>query len=124
MVIDDVFNAVAPIFIYHKADLCYKKEARAGLKWLKANKEQVKIFFDTNDLNPRSIDKLSVDVFWEAYNTLFKKIVSQETDAEPEVDRWGAYGYRLPTSSFFGDDYGCFPFYMDAESLRQRVREG
>ncbi len=121
--LDEIFDAVAPIFIYHKADLSYKREARTGLKWLKNNRDKVKEFFTDDDLQP-SVDNVSPIPFWKAYDELFVNIVGQETDAKPQVDFWGCKGYRLTDSSFFGNGSGYFPLYLDAAALRQRIREG
>lgn len=120
---DEIFNAVAPIFIYHKADLHFKSEACAGLRWLKTNRSKARELIPEAELKVRSVDQLDPRPFWNAYNKLFEEIVAQITDAKPQIDDWGIRGYRLP-SYFFGEAYGFYPLYLDASALRQRVRAG
>lgn len=116
MTAEELFDAVAPIAIYHRVDLRFKQKAKVGLRKLQA-------------AGIRSAeDRLDELADWAKgeYDRLFVEIVK---DLAPEWswthDRWGARAWKdergLPV--FAGDDHDQFPWYETAALLQERVRE-
>lgn len=123
-----LFSFIAPIHIYHKADLMYKKEAMEGFRNLKKYKKHklVQEYFkdDIDNLSIRSVNKVDYKVFWRVYDKLFKEIVLEwYPSLKPTYDYYGAKCFENENRKVYldGDDYDCFPFYLDYESLNIRL---
>lgn len=110
------FNIVAPIVIYHKADLMYKKEAKKAFKLLKQDEELFALMG-----RPAKLDEIYE---FEPYNTLFRQIVTEvKPDWREFRDQYGARGYRDGDNVciFTGDASNFFPWYVFAEGLIKRL---
>jgi hypothetical protein len=111
------FNIVAPIVIYHKADSCFEKQAKAAFKKLKRDAPLWEIMG-----RPESLDDVCE---YEHYNELFRDIVGEhKPDWEEFRDKYSALGYKDENGAvvFAGDDCGYFPWYETAEVLIHRVQ--
>jgi len=105
------FDLVAPVAIYHHADVEFKSAAKSAL--LKG--KRLGVF-------PKGV-KLDDMKVGERYNELFKSIVQEARPHwEAFFDRWGAQGFRNEDGIVFsGDDMGFFPWFQTAELLLERI---
>jgi hypothetical protein len=126
---EDLFNLVAPIHIFHKADVCFKEEARKAFRILKKvrDHEIVLHYFDegVSVLNERNVIGVDHIVFWKVYNRLFEELVTEYfPEFKSSHDRYGAKCFLFEGKRYLaGDDYDCFPFYADVDSLKQHLQE-
>jgi hypothetical protein len=114
---------VAPIFIYHGADLKYKKEAAAAFRRMK--KEKHPLVAETNKLD--DVDAGNAQIL---YNHAFVQTLIRElpdpSSWEVEIDQYGGYeivrdgdGERI----FGSDGIGCFAYYLDTVAIQERCRD-
>lgn len=137
-----LFNFIAPVAIYHGADLTFEKEAKWALKkmdfycrhenrsvqtrflkWVKVAASQHELRFDEL-LQFRETDQFR-DVV-DVYNELFEEVVMEtQPDWERFRDRYGALGFRDSNGHyvFSGDQVGVFPWYQTAELLLKRLQQ-
>lgn len=113
---EEFFDAVAPIAIYHLADLRFQQKAKIGLRKLKA----------AGKLDPAAkLDDLR-DWAKDKYDELLIEIVE---DLRPnwtwKHDKWGAKTWYDNRSQmvFSGDGNGDFAWFETAELLTDRVEE-
>jgi len=121
-----VFDAIAAIHIYFSTDLLYKKEAQKAFNWIKKNREKVIPYLnDVSVLDCRRLDDADHHVFWRAYNRLFEKeVLSRFPELQPSHDQWGARCFKINEEKILcGDSYDCYPFYLDKESLYERLND-
>ncbi|PLS18851.1 hypothetical protein CVD28_00170 [Bacillus sp. M6-12] len=124
---DDLFNMIAPIHVYQKADLMYEKEAKVAFKKLKEVRENMVIadyFGDSlSTLKERSVKNVDMYAFWRVYNRLFEEIVKEEFPSfTAGYDKYGAKCFFQEGQMLLdGDDYDCFPFYLDTNGLKGRL---
>lgn len=114
------YDDIAPIAVYLHADLAYDKEAKDALKTLK---EHCSHLDDIKKLTFTDIEESGID-FGHIYNILFEMIAENYGDVA--VDKYGSWGIvRSGTREelFFGDDSGFFPWYLDEETLKKRLKE-
>lgn len=121
-----LFNKVAPIFIYHRADVLFKEKATDAYNNLGNHPHDT---YKKNDLDPppqdAHLDELDS---WakDSYDTLFKKIVEEhKPDWTFFYDTDGSKGYKDGNGKyvFAGDKPACFPMYETAELLIERLNE-
>jgi hypothetical protein len=120
----DAFEAIAGVHIYYRADIALKKEAREGFRWLKKNRQVAEELLDNMEvLKERSVNKVDHTVFWRAYNKLFEEIVlSRYPELTPSHDFYGARCFEFNGKRYLcGDEYDCYPFYLDKELLEERL---
>jgi hypothetical protein len=113
---DELFDAVAPIAIYHQADLRFQQKAKIGLRKLKAAGVQP---------TEAKLDDLR-DWAATTYVELFQTVVESVTDGWTlYFDKWGARAYKDQhgTPVFSGDGSWEFPWYETAALLKERVLE-
>jgi len=128
-----LFNLVAPIAIYHGADVCYERKARRAInRLMKLAAVEPKIqqrcgvrarWKDWEDYREH-VEPENLPNILDLYKDLFREIVADERPEWSEfVDRWGAYGYKDEQGRivFSGDACFCFPWYETAELLIERV---
>ena len=128
-----LFNLVAPIAIYHGADVCYERKARHAIEQLRNLAEtepEIRRQFgararrqDWADYRELVEPENLLNIF-DLYKDLFREIVEGERPQWSEfVDRWGAYGYKDEHGQivFSGDACFSFPWYETAELLSERV---
>ncbi len=111
------FDLVAPVTIYHFADMSYKRQALAA--FTKA-KKTTSIFDGVEDMEDAAADAQS------AYNDLFKMVVLHKKPRWTTfIDRWGAKAFRTEDGKviFAGDDSGFFGFYYDSREILKRIRQ-
>lgn len=126
-----LFNFVAPIHIYFKADLLYKPEAIKGFKSLKRYKDDklVKEYFRENisvlSLPVSEIDNINYKIFWRIYDELFEDIVLEKFPFFiPAHEYYGAKCFKYNGKIYLdGDDYDCYPYYLDRFALDERLIE-
>ena len=123
MTTEELFDLVAPIAIYHGADVCYKKKALAALRILRKAD-----WTGRKPLPSTHLDELN-DWARELYDELFENIVEENGPEELEqgYDYWGAKGYKLPHQGsknfeLSGDSSMQYPWYADAATLIERVK--
>lgn len=109
---NEKFNLIAPIAIYHHADLCYKQKAQRAFK--KAQKLYV-VPLEQTKLDEADVGSL--------YNELFEQVVYENRPSwSPFIDKWGAKGFKDQGEVVFsGDDSGFYPWYETAELLIERL---
>lgn len=126
---ENLFNWVAPIHVFHHADIMYKSEAKKAFKELKkaSGCEMVKSYFGEEAvvLKEKTIETIDSEVFWRVYNQLFEEIVKESFPAfSMGYDMYGAKCFRLGGAVYLaGDVHDCFPFYVDMESLKERLED-
>lgn len=128
-----LFNLVAPIAIYHGADVCYERKARHAIEQLRNLAEtepEIRRQFGAgarrqNWADYRElVEPENLPNIFDLYKDLFRQIVEGERPEWSEfVDRWGAYGYKDEHGQivFSGDACFCFPWYETAELLIERI---
>jgi hypothetical protein len=128
-----LFNLVAPIAIYHGADVCYGRKARRAIcrvRNLADTDPEIRRRFgararrqDWADYHEHAEPENLPNIL-DLYKDLFREIVQGERPEWCEfVDRWGAYGYKDEHGQivFSGDACFCFPWYETAELLAERI---
>ena len=115
------FDLIAPIAVYHMADLKYKSQARAALQQLKklghplvADKSVSEILEDNS----------APDGLGNRYNALMMAIVEEVAPGtESYIDEYGSFGFRIgdDDSVLMGDASGIFAYYMNANAVVERV---
>ncbi|MDF2880016.1 MAG: hypothetical protein K0R54_573 [Clostridiaceae bacterium] len=126
-----LFNLVAPIHIYHKADIMYKHKAVRAFRDLKQYRETdiVSKYFEDNllTLKERGINNIDYHLFCRVYNKLFEELVLESIpQLIPGYDYYGAKCFRLSENGrayIEGDDIDCYPFYADIESFKERIAD-
>ena len=133
-----LFDLVAPIAIYHGADLLYETQAMTAVDDLRklarkgesALSEAVRTwgFKETEAMleyrfttHPDGLPNI-LDV----YADLFRDICEDELpEAEWSRDRWGAWQLKDSAGNqvFSGDGSGKYPWYVDEQTLRDRLQE-
>ncbi len=111
------FDIIAPIAIYHFADVCFKTKA---MKALRKAKKIGYAFYDGLD-GP----KYDAEGLASRYNTLFEHIINEEKpEWTPIVDLWGAKGFkdRSGRRVFTGDDFGFYPWYETSGLILERIK--
>lgn len=145
----ELFDAIAPIHIYFKADLMFKSKAVAGLEklrttcdfrrlrsmffdmyeWMKGSKNYPDIDDILNNFLEAPLDDIYYHDLWSAYNYLFEQIVGITCedlglDVTYSNDYYGALTVKLNGRELFvGDTYDCYPFYQNSRSLINKVKE-
>jgi hypothetical protein len=133
MTATQLFNLVAPIAIYHGADVCYEPKARHAinrLRKLAAVEPAIQQRFGRTARRKaweeyrEHVEPENLPNVLDLYKDLFREIVEGERPEWCEfVDRWGAYGYKDAQGQtvFSGDACFCFPWYETAELLVERI---
>jgi len=137
LTIEDLFDLIAPIAIYHGADVCFKAKALAAirklqlavrkgdtiaLKWVGSPQGGFKWadILEFEDL-PNRRDVRTV------YNELLIEIVAANTDGwEPGHDRSGCRCFRIDgrfIDAFCGDSPSNFGWYETAALVVGRVQD-
>jgi len=123
--INELFNLVAPMAIYHRADVLFEPQAKRAYhklkkiteaKWKSVDCIPPNIQLELNDL---------CDWAWGTYNILFEKIVKEyNSNYTFFIDIYGAKGVRCEDGSvvFSGDDPGSYPWYETAELIIGRLK--
>lgn len=125
----DLFDLIAPIHLYQQADVCLQHEAKTAFKNLKKVRENdlVKFFFakDNDSLYKRNVEDVDAQIFWSIYNQLFKGIVTTRfPHFKSSFDSYGAKCFMVDGYRYLcGDAYDCFPFYLDASALEERLMD-
>ena len=128
-----LFNLVAPIAIYHGADVCYERKAKRAIDRLRkfaVVEPEIQRRFglrarcnDWEDYR-KHVEPENLPNILDLYKHLFREIVEGERPEWSEfVDRWGANGYKDEQGRivFSGDACFCFPWYETAELLIGRI---
>ena len=127
-----LFDLVAPIAIYHGADLTYEKEARAAIAELRKRVSENTLRNTQFVADDRMLDYLEhshpddLPNIIDIYNELFVEICEDVMpDGFTGRDKWGARRYLDSTGKevFSGDKCGDFPWYADEASLRERLTD-
>ena len=126
MTIESLFDLVAPIAIYHRADVCFKKQASKA--WSKIKKVARQEWLQADCAAPDVSDKLDDLNDWakDNYDVLFLAIVQSDyPDWKSFFDKYGAKGIKdgQGREVFTGDSGFEFPWYETAELLVNRLDE-
>lgn len=135
-----VFDAVAPLAVYHLADVRYADQAKAGmvalLKTLGPDFVQDVLFdgsgqslddFEPADISSGAIvEEVPVGNLRELYNQCFA-YVAEEMMADDNrkmefvIDSYGGYNYHLDGEVVFGsDDMNAFPWFESSAAIQER----
>src|SRR5580700_5759713 len=100
---NQLFDLVAPLSIYHAADLCYKRQARSAIGKLFNHWDDpivIRYLGTAQTLEQwleymeRREPEFLADCV-SVYNDLFQEVVLDEKPGwQKYVDRWGAYGFK------------------------------
>lgn len=122
--IEDLFDLVAPIFIYHATDVCFRRKAQAALRKL----QRLDLKGSPIKPLPELIEDQDLDDLYgwatAAYDTLFKAIVDDKVDGwKWNYDSSGAKAYFDDEGDVVmaGDKMYHFPYYETAGLLRERI---
>ena len=126
MTFENLFDLVAPIAIYHRADLLFKPQATKA--WRKIKKVPAQEWTSADCTPPDLARRLDDLECWakDAYDKLFWAVVEEHCPAWTwEWDRWGAKAVKDGDDRlvFSGDDRWCFSWYETAELLVKRLNE-
>lgn len=128
-----LFDLIAPIHIYFKVDLMYKKEAEKSFNEL--NKyPNLPSDLEEEIQNTDKLDDLDYQLIWKYYNELFEEIVfdvinefwGKDTDFYADYDEYGAkcINYKPTMKKIFcGDGYDEYSAYLDESYLRKNAKE-
>ena len=124
LTVEEEFDLIAPVAIYHHADMAppWKSRARQALQALRKLKHPLVADALLKDLLETT---QGISGLQSRYNALVLTLVaSHAPTAEPYIDAWGAYAFRLDGDDcvLAGDSAGWFAFYSNAESLQNRLR--
>lgn len=120
------FDLVAPIAIYHGANVCYKPQARRAIKLLCI--EWINRFPQATAANycdyleyaePENLPNIL-----DEYRKFLREIVENERpDWKRFVDRYGAYGYKDEAGQVVlsGDSNGELPWFETQALLLERI---
>lgn len=116
MTTEELFDAVAPIAIYHLADCLFKRRAQVGLRKLKAA-----AYVDSDT----KLDDLCAWAKSRYDETLVDIVLDLRSDWTWTHDRWGAKTYYDSRKRvvFSGGENGNFPWFETAELLKESVNE-
>ena len=133
-----LFDLIAPIAIYHGADVLYKTKALAAIRELKRRVQaRDQSLAGYGLLHPSIlVENLATYLEFEEparlpniqdlYIKLFQEIVENE---QPSwtcfFDRWGARAYKDENGQlvFSGDSSWCLPWFETEQLLRERIQE-
>ena len=117
----ELFNIVAPIAIYHRADVMFLTKAQKA--WTVAKRTDWGYGCEEPDTNLELDDTDTADWAEEIYGLLFMAVVwSVDPTAEVGHDYWGAKYVKVKgIDAFAGDAHDQFPWYETAELLLNRV---
>ncbi len=106
------FDLIAPIAIYHFADILFKPQAQKAKR--KAQKAGILPKGKLDDMAPHVADR---------YNALFQQVVLEvKPDWVPIVDMYGAKGFRTNDGIMLcGDDGGFYAWYETADLIYKRI---
>ncbi len=145
--IDSLFDFIAPMVIYHKADVYYKEEANQALDFLRfvnPNKMPSElrdaVVSDGKVVDDIDSEDFDIGPLIELYDHLFLQIVEYELINEHNVvrseddirvgyDKWGGAVIKFrPKDTNFEDELFAgenfhFAFYADSQSIKDRVRD-
>lgn len=124
MALDAEFNLIAPVLIYHAADLKYKPEARAALKQLVKAGHPIMDGLTANEVLESETNRFAFDT---RYNALVMAIANDEIfGIESHIDQWGAFSFTIADDKcvLAGDDQGFFAFHLSAGTVRNRLNGG
>jgi hypothetical protein len=122
----DWFDCVAPIVIYHLADLKYHKEAKNAFNRLMTKKRQ-KLFEAYTLSLPlcRKRDYNHPELKFDCYKHLFSEIMNrQRPDLIRFYDSYGAMAWKDADGNLFfaGDDIFWPPWYLNTKALLERLK--
>lgn len=120
---NELFNLVAPIAVYHWADIYYGK--RASKAWKQISKVLPEVWRQLGLKNPATncdFSDLDSSADWaiETYNSLFERIISDSFNGNVcfQHDHYGARTVVLSNEVLMsGDTCGYYPWYANAELL-------
>jgi hypothetical protein len=123
-----LFDLVAPIAIYHGADVLYKRKAQAAIRQLQARWADRYPATTADDWREylEYAEPARLPNILDFYKELFRASVAEEQPGWTEfVDRWGAYGYKDESGQvvFSGDSGFQFPWYETEALLRERCQD-
>lgn len=121
--LDKMFDLVAPITIYHRADILFKEKAQKARQSIKRGKSLYNGMTGLPDDN--KLDNLDE---WakENYDLLFEEIVADTTEGwKWDYDGYGSKRFKDEhgTIVFSGDGPYEFPLYETAKLLRERIQK-
>lgn len=119
----DEFDLIAPVAIFHHADLAtpWKTRARQALQALKKLKHPLVGEASVSDLLQTTE---SIPGLQSRYNALMLALVAQEApEAKAHIDAWGAYSFSWADDNnvLAGDSAGWFAFYSNSASVCNRL---
>lgn len=135
-----VFDAIAPIAIYHFADIKYSQKAKEGMASLirEMGPEFVDdVLFDgtgtvLNDFNDKDVADGSVvedispgdakSLYCEVFAYVAEEMMANDNrKMEFLIDSYGGFNYQLDGDIVFGsDDANAFPWFDSSQSLKDR----
>lgn len=124
---EDLFDLIAPIHLFHQADVCLLKDAQTAFRKLKKVRDHdlVKEYFgsEIDVLLQRNVSNVDSIVFWKIYNRLFEEIVTKYFPAfKSTFDMYGAKCFIVSGYTYLsGDAFDCFPFYISFNTLAERL---
>ena len=135
----DFFDAVAPVAIYHFADVSYKQKAKEGMvklcelcgrEWVNdtffegASGEPLDEFLDDEILSGEIVEEINAYQSREWYNYAFAFITENSVDESLlfYVDDYGGFNYKKGDEVLFGsDDVKAFPWVETADLIHEKI---
>lgn len=128
---ENLFDLVAPIYIYHFADVMYEKKAKKAFREIMKKKDATVIqecFGDlVESLDIADFSEENSEIFYKIYTSLFESLVQEAMPTfKPFYDLYGAKCFRDDTTGrhyLNGDAYNQYPYYLEAEALYERLAD-
>lgn len=117
------FDVVAPILIYHDADIKFRSKAMKAFRTLKKTLPEQHFLVEGVD----HVDDIWPGTLLDVYNGLLAEHVEDRfadhgVDAKFVVDSYGGFGYRVKDESLFtGDGRSVFAYYETAALVDERL---
>jgi hypothetical protein len=114
-----LFDNVAPIAIYHFADISYKAEAMNAFKKLQRYDDLLPSFI----VDAKSIDDIDTYALKNMYNCLFAYEVEKRVEnCTFSYDEYNSFYYLIDNEKLFeGDDTLAFAWYENANAIKDRL---
>jgi hypothetical protein len=120
----EFFNLIAPIAIYHRADLMFKKKAQKALRKIRRDFPSILTeHLKCDETTPLDETNNEIaDVYIQAFINV---VLTEQPDWTTFYDRYGAKGFKDTSGKvvFTGDSSGEFPWYETAELLIDRIEQ-
>jgi len=119
----ELFNLIAPLHIYHRTDVRYKKQAQEGYKALVKKQEKFSAYEQVKEIVSLSFNEVNNQDVWTLYDALFEEIIEMEWSVLKKTrDRYGAKAFEYEGKMYFvGDDSGTYAYSVNYMAILESI---